>query len=170
MAAPVQTLHLAKDSASRVGRFSVRRGEQRLARFLAWLGKVPAAGEGVFTRVVVAPDAHGETWHRDFAGTPLVTRQRESPGGLLAERFRFLEFRFRLCVIEHALWFHQVGATLRLGPLAVPLPRWLAPQVAARAWAEANSTAVRVAVRISLPLAGLLVAYEGAMETEDVNP
>ena len=46
----------------------------------------------------------------------------------------------------------------------------LTTQVAARAWAEANSAAVQVAVRISLPLAGLLVAYEGSMESEELKP
>ena len=167
MAAPVQMLHSDQDSRARVGLFRVRRGERRLARFLASLGKAPAAGQAVFTRLVVVPNSDGQIWQRSFAGTPLVTFQRESPAGVLAERFGHLELRFKLCVSEHALCFQQVGASLCLGRLAVPLPRWLAPQVAARAWAEANSAAVQVAVRISLPLAGLLVAYEGSMESEE---
>ena len=81
-----------------------------------------------------------------------------------------MEFRFRLCVIDHALCFHQVGVVLCLGHLAVPLPRWLVPQVGARSWAETNSAAVRVAVRVDFPLAGLLVAYEGSMESEELKP
>ncbi len=170
LAAPVQRLHSAQDSLARVGLFRVRRGERRLARFLAWLGKVPAAGDAVPTRLVITPNSDGQIWQRSFAGTPLVTFQRESPAGVLAERFGFLEFRFKLCVSEHTLCFQQVGASLCLGRLAVPLPRWLAPQVAARTWAEANSAAVQVAVRISLPLAGLLVAYEGSMESEESKP
>ena len=170
LAAPVQRLHSGQDSRERVGLFRVRRGERRLARFLASLGKAPAAGQAVSTRLVVAPNSDGQLWRRDFAGTPFVTFQRESPAGVLAERAGHLELRFKLCVSEHALCFQQVGASLCLGRLAVPLPRWLAPQVAARAWAEANSAAVQVAVRISLPLAGLLVAYEGSMESEESKP
>ena len=170
LAAPVQMLHSSQDSVARVGLFRVRRGERWLARLLAWMGKAPAAGQAVFTRLVVAPNSDGQIWQRNFAGNPLVTFQRESPAGVLAERFGRLEFRFKLCVSEHALCFQQVGASLYLGRLAVPLPRWLAPQVAARAWAEANSAAVQVAVRISLPLAGLLVAYEGSMESEESKP
>ena len=170
LAAPVRRLHSAQGSVERVGLFRVRRGERRLARFLAWLEKLPAAGEAVSTRLEITADSERETWRRDFAGTQMVTRQRESPAGVLAERFRYLEFRFRLCVIDHALCLHQVGVALCLGRLAVPLPRWLAPQIAARAWAKKNSATVQVAVRVDFPLAGLLIAYEGSMETEDLEP
>ena len=137
LAEPVQRLHSGQDSRERVGLFRVRRGERRLARFLAWLGKIPAAGDAVPTRLVIAPNSDGQIWQRNFAGNRLVSFQYESPAGVLAERFGRLEFRFKLCVSARALCFHQVGASLRLGllglgPLAVPLPRWLAPQVAAR--------------------------------------
>ena len=170
LAAPVRRLHSAQGSIERVGLFRVRRSERRLARFLAWLGRLPAAGEAVSTRLEITTDSERETWRRSFAGTPVVTRQRENPPGVLAERFGLLEFRFRLCVIDHALCFHQVGVVLCLGHLVVPLPRWLVPQVGARSWAEANSATVRVAVRVDFPLAGLLVAYEGSMESEELKP
>ena len=170
LAAPVQTLHSSQGSVARVGLFRVRRGERRLARFLAWLGRLPAVGETVSTRLEITTDSERETWRRNFAGTQVVTRHRESPVGVLAERFRCLELRYRLSVVEHALRFQQVGASFCLGQLAMPLPRWLAPQVAARAWAETNSAAVQVAVRASFPLAGLLVAYEGSMESEELKP
>lgn len=170
LAAPVRRLHSAQGSVARVGLFRVRWGEGRLARFLARLGRLPTAGEAVSTRLEITTDSERETWRRDFAGTQVVTCQRESPAGVLAERFGLLEFRFRLCVIDHALCFHQVGVVLCLGHLAVPLPRWLAPQIAARAWAKKNSATVQVAVRVDFPLAGLLVAYEGSMGSEELKP
>lgn len=102
-----------------------------------------------------------------FAGRALVSEQYESLGGLLAERFGLLDIRFRLEVVDHALCFHQAGAALSVGPLRVPLPRWLVPQVTAREWALPGQRCVQVAVSMHVPLAGLLLAYEGSIEIEE---
>ncbi len=166
----VRQFHSATDKVSGVGLFTVRSGEGLLAQLLRKLLRLPGPGEDVPTRLVIARDSRRETWQRRFGEETFTTRQHELAGSLLAERFRFLEFRFRLNVVNRALIFQQVGAALCLGRRVVPLPRWLAPQVAARAGAAPDPARMAVAVRITAPLAGLLVAYEGSMAREDSRP
>ena len=100
---------------------------------------------------------------RTFAGRPLVSFQRNQPEGVLAEHIGPLEIRFRLEVSAGALTYRPGGAALRLGPLRLPLPSWLAPRVSAREKAVGDPNRTHVWVEVSVPLLGLLVAYEGTV-------
>ena len=81
----------------------------------------------------------------------------------MAEQAGLTELRFRLEVRDGGLIYHPAGAALRLGWLRIPLPRWLAPTVTAlESPAEAPGQTV-VSVRVSLPILGLLISYEGLM-------
>ena len=51
--------------------------------------------------------------------------------------------------------------------MRVPLPRWLSPRITAREWAGLEAGSLQVAVRLSLPFVGLLIAYEGCLKRED---
>lgn len=170
LAEPVQQFHSGADQVRGVGFFTVRSGEGLLAQLLRRLLRLPDPGQEVPTRLVIARDSHREVWQRRFGEETFSTRQHELAGGLLAERYRFLEFRFRLNVVDHALVFHQMGAAFYLGKHRVPLPRWLVPQVAARAGPGADPARMWVTVRITAPLAGLLVAYEGNLVKEAPAP
>jgi hypothetical protein len=170
LAEPVQQFHSAADQVRGVGSFTVRSGEGLLAQILRRLLRLPVPGHEVPTRLVIARDSNREVWQRRFGEETFSTRQHELAGGLLAERYRFMEFRFRLNVVDHALVFHQVSAALYLGKRRVPLPSWLAPHVAARAGPGADPTRMWVAVRITAPLAGLLVTYEGNLVKEAPAP
>ena len=166
--ASVQHWHDATRQVQGRGQFTVRHGEGVLARFLAWLLRLPTAGEVLATRLVIVRHPWGETWSRTFAGKTLMTVQYQRGADLLAERLGGLEFRFRLWVIEHALEFWHTGTAGVLGPLRVPLPRWLSPRITAREWAGPEAGSLQVAVRISLPFLGLLLAYEGCLKREDL--
>jgi hypothetical protein len=96
-----------------------------------------------------------------------VSEQYEGCGGRLGERFGLVDFQFRLEVVNHALCFHQAGAAFSVGPLHLPLPHWLAPQVTAREWVLPGQRRVQVAVSVRIPLAGLLLAYEGWIDIEE---
>jgi hypothetical protein len=141
----------------------VSRGTGRLARWLASLLGLPAAGEAVPVTLTVTASADGEEWRRTFAGVPLVTRQSARPDGLLAERVGLAELRFRLEVRDGGLVYHPAGAALRLGWLRMPLPNWLAPTVVAREAPAGASGRAEVSIRMSVPLLGLLICYEGAI-------
>jgi hypothetical protein len=168
--ASVQHWHDASHQVQGTGLFTVRHGQRGMARFLVWLLRLPTSGEALATRLVILRHAWGETWSRTLAGRALMTIQYQRGTDLLAERFGYLEFWFRLRVIEHALDFWHTGTACVLGPMRVPLPRWLAPRIAAREWAGLEEGSLQVAVYVSLPCIGLLLAYEGCLKREDLAP
>ena len=168
--ASVQHWHDAAHQVQGTGLFTVRHGQRGMARFLVWLLRLPTSGEALATRLVILRHAWGETWSRTLAGRALMTIQYQRGTDLLAERFGYLEFWFRLRVIEHALDFWHTGTACVLGPMRVPLPRWLSPRIAAREWAGLEEGSLQVAVYVSLPCIGLLLAYEGCLKREDLAP
>lgn len=161
LAAPVKNLHAAHVSAT--GRFRVRRGTSALARMIAAICGMPAAGDDVSVALAVTRTDAEETWSRSFAGRPLLTRQWMARG-LLVEALGLVLCVFRLRVDGRALVFDQVGASFGGRRFSIPMPRLLAPRIEGRAVDEGDR--VHVHVRISAPLAGLLVSYEGLVTTE----
>jgi len=164
--ASVQHWHDVTHQVQGTGLFTIYHGQGGLARFLAWLLRLPTSGEALATRLVILRHPWGETWSRTFAGKALMTVQYQRGTDLLAERLGCLEFWFRLRVSEHALDFWHTGTACVLGPLCVSLPRWLSPRIAAREWAGRGEGSLQVAVRVSLPFIGLLIAYEGYLKRE----
>jgi hypothetical protein len=157
IAAPVRRLH-AGISGSHGGTFQVARGTSVLSRLLGWLMGLPAAGPRVPVTLELRVSSGGELWRRSFAGRTVITTQYRRAAELI-ERFGLVECRFRLEAREGALWFVQTGAAFRLGPLAIPLPRWGCPRVTGIA--RPAGEAVGVEVTIGAPLAGTLVDYRG---------
>lgn len=173
LAAPVGRLHYAAGERFAEGRFHVTRGAG-IAGMLAWLMRLPEPGEAVPVRLVITPTAGGERWVRDFAGRFIATWQRAAGGGIIDERFGLLTLRFCLGVWRGALFFDHVATSLRLWRVAIPLPRWLAPNVCASAAAadgdENGKSQVRIWVRVTLPLVGLLISYEGDLHPSTRKP
>lgn len=161
---PVRRLHLR---ARWAGTFTVRRGRGRVARAVGRLLGLPEGGEAVPLLLSVEPHEGGERWRRDFAGREFVTEQGEHAGALMAERAGPFELLYRLKVEGGALAYYQEGAFLRVRRLRVPLPRPLAPRVEARERAEEGGEGVRVSVRVTAPLFGPLVSYEGLVRTSE---
>jgi hypothetical protein len=158
----VRDVHKGDGVTRATGRFTVHPSSTVLARVLARLGGLPEPGE-VASEVEVTPDADGETWHRRFGEGRLVTRQWEEDGRLVEEIGR-VQFVFALAAVDGGLQFRQVAAHVACGRWRVPLPRWLAPLVRARAWADDG---LRVKVEVTAPVAGLLCAYEGVLTRDE---
>jgi hypothetical protein len=136
-----------------------------LARLVRAIWRLPSSSQAVVTKLIVTPVKYGEKWVRMFGDKALLTTQTHG-GGVLCERLRSVELRFRLKVAKHSLYYDQIGVSLRLGPLSIPLPTWLWPRVHTREEADGpNRTYVSVAV--SLPLAGPLISYEGHLHREE---
>jgi hypothetical protein len=55
---------------------------------------------------------------------------------------------------------------IRLGRLAIPLPRWFGPLVEAREDA-AGPRRTKVSVVVTVPCAGCLISYEGQIQREE---
>ncbi|HEV2862665.1 MAG TPA: DUF4166 domain-containing protein [Pyrinomonadaceae bacterium] len=164
---PVRRFHSGGPAARWSGRFNVSHGPGFVARTLARVMRLPAAGEGLSVRLVVTDEGgRGERWERTFGGRPFVTSQSEHGEGFLAERVGPVEVLYRLEAEGGALLYRQARAALCAGPLRLRLPRGLAPSVEAREWAEAGEAGVWVRVRVRAPLVGTVVTYEGRVEPE----
>lgn len=161
---PVRRFHRGDVEIEAVGTFHVRRGPNLLARLLARLTRLPPAAPAARVRVRVTPQTGGERWRRSFDGRPFVTTQSARPGSVLAERMGPLELRLSLTVVDGGLDYRTIGAKLGWGPAAVPLPLWIGPRVTARERPGDAPNQTRVAVEVRLPLLGLLLAYEGAVD------
>lgn len=162
----VRRAHLQREQFRASGSFRIQHGPGRLAQIAARLLRLPPAADAVPTHLLVTGGSDREIWLRNFGAHQLHTMQRELPGAILAERFGLLEIRFRLAVENQSLRFDQVSSALRAGPLSLRIPRFLAPRIEAleSRGERPNSTHVRVSV--ALPLAGLLISYEGEMTPE----
>jgi hypothetical protein len=167
---PVRRMHSAGAIAEAAGTFRVRHGSNGLVRLLARLAGLPAAGQDVPVRLIITPLANGEEWLRTFAGRPLMSRQGLGPDGLLAERVGAVELRFRLKVDSGGLFYETRSAALCLGPLRIPMPRFVIPRVTAWEKAAGKGDLVQIAVEVSLPLVGLLIAYEGTLTRIETRP
>lgn len=162
---PVQRLHAG--ALQGAGKFTVRHGERGTARLLVRLLRLPAAGVDIPVKLSVTTHKSGERWHRTFGGgTPFVTEQRAGESGLMIERIGRAEVCYRLEIVGGALFYRQTGTKLCIGPLRLPLPRWLAPRIAARESALPEEKSTHISVEVSLPLIGRLIAYKGFIKEQ----
>ncbi|HEX5086083.1 MAG TPA: DUF4166 domain-containing protein [Blastocatellia bacterium] len=158
----IQRLHDLSETVHAAGVFQVRHGNNKLARILARIARLPAAGEAVDIRLRVTAKDEGEEWRRMFAGRPLVSMQYDR-GGFLVELMGVVEMRFLLEVAGGALNYRTVSAALRFGSLRVPLPRRLSPCVTAREKAVGDMNQIHVSVDVTFSLIGRLIAYDGIL-------
>jgi uncharacterized protein DUF4166 len=92
--ASVQHWHGAAPQVQGTGLFTVRHGQGGLARFLAWLLRLPTSGEALATRLVIVRHAWGETWSRTFAGKDLNGIQLSVTSSLLTPCGESFRMRF----------------------------------------------------------------------------
>jgi hypothetical protein len=159
----MRRLHSSDGTVRAVGVFNVHHGDNRLARALARLAGLPAAGEAVDVGLEVSAREDGEEWRRTFAGHHLVSTQSYRSDGLLVERMGIVEMRLRLEVAGEALSYQTVSAALLFGPLRLPLPHWLSPCVTAWERPVGDTNQIHVSVEVSFPLFGRLIAYDGML-------
>lgn len=146
------------------GQFRITQGDGWLAQWMIRESRLPKAASDAETRLKIIAGEAGERWERSFNGDTVTTQQWEKDGRLV-ERFGSWELRFILRVEESALVYEQCGARLCVGRLRLVLPRACAPFVEAREWAD-NAGSVRVVVKVTLPVIGLLIAYDGHLFME----
>ncbi len=161
LAEPVRRAHAVGEESR--GCFRVSHGEGWLARQLARWSHLPQPANAASTVLKIHEEGAGQRWERRFDGHAFTTRQWAEDGRHLVERFRSWELHFELQVAEGTLSYVQRRARLRLGRLRLPLPLALAPCVSARETCDGPER-VRVAVTVTLPLVGVLIAYEGFLD------
>lgn len=161
----VRVLHEIRGRGRYIGRASITRGRNPLARLCAALARLPPAMQDVPAMVDFDTKAASETWTRHF-GDPVgrVHRMRSRlrlRDRLLVERLGPMQFRFSVCVHEEAIHWHVEGARL-FGLL--PLPASWFSKVTCREGEDAGR--YTFFVDAAMPLIGSLVRYEGWLERE----
>jgi len=160
------------------GRFEIRYGQARLARSLARLLRLPQEGRDVPTTLAIRREhipnreiGDAEKWERTFGSRKLCSLQYACRQKFLVECFGILEMRFLLDACDRALLFHPVGTALAIGPLRLRLPLRLSLQVHARvAGLEGPPNRLGVTVSVAAPWVGLILSYEGYLESQYLNP
>jgi Domain of unknown function (DUF4166) len=166
LAEPVRAAHASGPTLRASGRLRIGHGGSRVTRWLARLLRLPRASDAADTRLVVTRSAAGEQWRRTFDDRRLDTWQYRAADGALAERFGVLEFRFHLTASQGSLVMRQTGAALRWGAVRLRIPAACAPRVEARE-DPAGARQIQVHVRVTLPLVGSVLTYDGVIDLED---
>ena len=151
------------------GRFRISHGTRWLAGRLARWSGLPDASEDAKTELRITDEGGRERWERHFEDVAFTTEQWVSANRHLIERFNGWELEFALHAEGSALVYVQRRARLRLGRLRIRVPLLVAPRVRAKE-TGIGATRVRVEVNVSLPLIGLLIAYDGHLEVAVQTP
>ena len=163
LAGSIRSAHRVGDEKH--GRFRVTHGRSRLARQSIRWSKLPRATDDAHVVLKIHAEEDRERWERHFDGDSFTTLQSAS-GGRLVERFDCWELHFALSVLDRALVYEQCGARLCLGPMRLPVPLIFAPRVRASEKGDGPAR-VTIHVTVTLPLVGLLIAYEGYLDVEE---
>lgn len=164
----LQRMHCDGGPIRAKGEFRISHGTSPAAKLLLFFLRLPPTNSASQVELIVRPVGESEEWVRSFDGKPIVTFQRESVSGLLAEQYGLLEFRFRLSFADHAIHYRQVAVRIALPFVpGIPLPKWASPHVFACETAGATEMETGVIVKVSAPLAGLLFSYEGKLRRDE---
>ena len=151
----VQAMHMVIGDAGAEGVADVSSGGP-VARLIARLFGLPAAGRSVPLHLRMQEEEGVETWTRTFGKSSFASRLSQR-GQLLVERFGLLRFGMALAPEPSGL-----SMPLRrwwIGP--VPMPLRLAPRI--RGFEEARTDGFHFDVEIRLLLVGLLTRYRGRL-------
>ncbi|HMB46750.1 MAG TPA: DUF4166 domain-containing protein, partial [Afifellaceae bacterium] len=158
---PLRDAHDFTGRQDFTGRANVSRGSRLLSRLIARIIGFPSAGRDIALKVCLSSDGQRELWQRNFDGQRFESEQFAGHGrneGLLMERFGLMTFGLGLIAEDDRL--RLVGRNGSI--LGLPLPSFLLPDIEAHE--DAPDGRFNFHVRISVPLAGLIVAYEGWLE------
>ena len=156
----LRLLHSNRGRTRWVGRASVERGRNPLARLCARIAGLPPAGQDVATVVEFDCGPARETWRREF-GAARMTSVLGLRDGLLRERLGPVSFRFALHANDGAIWWTVAGARL-FGLL--PLPASMFDGVRCREYEQDER--YHFEVDAALPVAGRIVRYAGWLVPE----
>ncbi|QDH70924.1 DUF4166 domain-containing protein [Marilutibacter alkalisoli] len=154
----LRALHGIRGRETWAGRATIERGRNPLAWLCAVVTRLPPSMRDAPTRVEFIADEKREIWRRDFNGRKMVSKLY-CRDGLLCERLGLVQFRFVLHTWESVVYWNVEKVRL-LGLL--PLPARLFSGVQCREREHEGRYEFHVEAR--LPLAGLLIRYEGWLE------
>jgi len=154
---PLRRFHGSPNGGRAAGSFRVERGVGRMRAFLAAIGKLPPAGEGVPLRLDVDVRGEEEHWTRSFGSSRLFTRQFAHDGRLV-ELHPPWKLRIRLGATDKGMQLEHERCYWH----GIPLPRLFAPRV--ESYVEARGERWFVEVTIGMPLVGMVCRYSGEVQ------
>ena len=156
--ASVQLAHGGRSVCLR-GQSTITRGTGWLSRICAFFARLPPAQANVETQVDIEVKSDGsECWHRRFGQAHMPGMLSVGPHGWLRERLGAVRFDFLLAAELNGFRWH----VKQVAVFGLPLPASWFSAVHAYSYSEAGS--YRFLVHAQIPLAGLLVRYEGSLE------
>lgn len=158
LAPEVKQLHARQGEFAYQGDTTIVRGTGWLSRLCGWAARLPPAMVHAETSVRFTAGPGHEVWQRQFGDARMRSRLWAADG-LLYERLGVVRFGFHLYRKDDALHWAVHRADL-FGVL--PLPAAWFDAVRSREFARDGR--YHFDVRASLPVAGLLVRYEGSLE------
>jgi hypothetical protein len=159
---PVRALHRVHGRHVWSGEARVTRGPSFLAKLLCRIVGFPPRAERTPVSVTIERCGNTEVWQRNFGGKRFRTALglAGTPGsGVVRERFGLMAFDIFLKRQDGGLAF-PVGRSYLLN---VPLPRRLLPVSETLEFADDGR--FRFDVKVSVPGAGMLVHYQGWLES-----
>jgi hypothetical protein len=146
------------------GTFEVSWGDGFWARTMAHVMRLPPPNPATAVELSLTLEDGVDVWARSFGGVRLVSRQVPAGPGILRETLDVVECEIAVGATDGTLVFRTLGARLALGPLRLPIPRFFAPQVSARAaCAPGDPQAISVEVTIGAPWTGRILRYAGTV-------
>jgi hypothetical protein len=159
LAQPIRAMHSVSGAKTVRGVAQVERGKGLLSRLIGAVMGMPGAGTDVPVEVTFSEQDGVETWKRTFAGKSFASRQCMGGGrfqGLVVERFGPIAIGMAVTQAEGRLGLHIRRTTF----LGASLPAFLSPRLETFETVDAQGRFV-FDVRVSMPIAGLVVHYRG---------
>jgi hypothetical protein len=159
----VRELHGGASARRWTGQAAVRRGTGVMARVIAGIFGFPNPASQVSVTVAFSPSDGVERWTRCFDGKAFSSVQSCGAGKnqyLLVERFGIAAFALALVIDGDRLFF----VPRRWSMLGVPMPGFLLPGGSSFESEEQGQFCFNI--EISVPFAGLIVAYKGMLTPE----
>ncbi|MEM9046250.1 MAG: DUF4166 domain-containing protein [Pseudomonadota bacterium] len=158
--ATLQAFHGKTGARVYRGQADIARGNHPLARLVAWLFGFPPAGQAVPVKVTVTPDGDGEIWARQFGSHHFHSRLTCQGPGIVVERFGPFAFALPIDLTENGLSLPVATGEV----MGIPLPKALLPR--SDAVETATAEGFEFDIRLSLPLLGPMVHYQGDLAPE----
>ncbi len=146
------------------GTSKVTRGKGALARFIAAVFRFPPERDDTPLTVTMERIGETEKWTRNFDGQRFFSVLSYAGPGRVRERFGPFEFELDLPVNDGRMEMN----VMRGWVMGLPMPAWALPKSET---AEFDQNGVfRFDVKISAPVTGMIVHYQGQLRREDLIP